>query len=656
VPPQEGIASAASRTNDAEFIASQYAEALKEEEAEALEESIFKATIVMALLALAITFIGGYILEMNHIHRLPEAGVGLIVGFLLAAIAKYSGNQQMLSDEKFDFEFFMVWLLPPIIFEAGFNMNASAFFANIGPTAFFAFVGTFASTFIVGGLVWAAGQAGLCYPMGMLAALVFGSLISATDPVTVLAVFQALGVKVDLFSMVFGESVLNDAVAIVLSRTLLSFNSPAVDVNAESIGNACLLFVTIFVGSTIIGVLYGVASALVYKKLDLRHHEETIFMEASLSMTFPWAAYYTSEALELSGIVTIMACGIVMAQYTRNNFSEEAVRLTAQAYKVVAMIAETYVFVYLGMASFSFPIFRLTGYRLVVVALLACFVGRLHIYIGSWGTNCMRKTDGTTLPPITPVWQFMMWFSGLRGGVAFALASVSYQAADFPKVCGGLEGAALAARTEKGECDPHMSDSLAILQTTLLIAAFTIFVFGGAITEVAVACDVLEPKKKRKKKVVAAPPPPKAGSFDAFNQAYLMPLLTFQKVAPVESGTRFADAIEKFAGDDFARSMEPENSLWDKAKAVQVAAAMRMNPNAKEIKDSLSSEQLETALKESGMGIKEANLEDRLDDLRAKLPSFSHTQLKKLLDEAGGNVEKAIRSAPRTGGGELEML
>ena len=56
---------------------------------------------------------------------------------------------------------------------------------------FFAFIGTFLSTFVVGGIVWYGGQLGLCYPMGLLASLTFGSLISATDPVTVLAVFQA---------------------------------------------------------------------------------------------------------------------------------------------------------------------------------------------------------------------------------------------------------------------------------------------------------------------------------------------------------------------------------------------------------------------------------------------------------------------------------
>ena len=96
------------------------------------------------------------------------------------------------------------------------------------------------------------------------------------------------------------------------------------------------------------------------------------------------------------------------------------VKLTAQAYKIVAMIAETYVFIYLGMATFAFPIFQRTGYMLFVVSLMACFVGRLHIYIGSWLTNCFRTKDGTTLPPISNVYMFIMWFSGLRGGVAFA--------------------------------------------------------------------------------------------------------------------------------------------------------------------------------------------------------------------------------------------
>ena len=168
------------------------AEAL-EKEAEEADEAMFKWTVVVGILSLAATFIIGQIIESKHITWMPEAGVGVLMGVIASGAAVFLGNDMMLAHEQFDFEFFMVYLLPPIIFEAGFNMNVKAFIDNIGPTMFYAFVGTFASTFIVGGIVWYAGQIGLCYPLGLLASLVFGSLISATDPVTVLAVFQVCG-------------------------------------------------------------------------------------------------------------------------------------------------------------------------------------------------------------------------------------------------------------------------------------------------------------------------------------------------------------------------------------------------------------------------------------------------------------------------------
>jgi len=258
--------------------------------------------------------------------------------------------------------------------------------ANIKPTMFFAFVGTFLSTFVVGGLTWYAGQLGLCYPMGLLASLTFGSLISATDPVTVLAVFQALGVNSDLFSMVFGESVLNDAVAIVLSQTLLSFL--VVPVSGASVMAAVRSFCVIFFGSTLIGVTSGILSSVAFKHLKLTIDNK--YVELAISFCFPWTGYFISEALEMSGIVAILACGMVMAAFTRRVMSQEAVALSSDAYKGIATIAETFVFVYLGMAVITFPIFHHTAWRLFGVATLACFVGRLHIYLGSALTNCFR--------------------------------------------------------------------------------------------------------------------------------------------------------------------------------------------------------------------------------------------------------------------------
>ena len=121
------------------------------------------------------------------LHPIPavRAAVGVLVGAGIAFVLSKLHDDAVLAYERFDFDFFIVWLLPPIIFEAGFNMDVQSFFRNIYPTIFFAFAGTFVSTFIIGGIVWGVGQLGLCYPMGLLSALSFGSVISATDPVTV---------------------------------------------------------------------------------------------------------------------------------------------------------------------------------------------------------------------------------------------------------------------------------------------------------------------------------------------------------------------------------------------------------------------------------------------------------------------------------------
>jgi len=452
-----------------------------------VEEVLFHYAVVVGIVSLGITFVVGHTLDVHGVHWMPEAAVGVLTGLVAAGLCKASGQTHLLADERFDFEFFMTFLLPPIIFEAGFNLQVTPFVRNLAPTAFFAFIGTFVSTFVVGGLVYLAGQAGLCYPMGGLAALTFGSLISATDPVTVIAVFQKIGVKADLFSMVFGESVLNDAVAIVLSKTLLLFTTE--EVSGESVLNAALLFVKIFAGSIAIGIAAGLLSSYVFKKLKLNDGHEHFTMEAALSFVFPWVSYFVAEALELSGLVAILLCGMAMATYTRHNFSHKGAVLTMRAYKAVAAIAETFVFVYLGMAMVAFPILEhISSLNLVALALLACFVGRLHIPVGAFLTNCARKTDGTTLPPISPAYQFIMWWSGLRGGVAFALAAKIYSDNSFPAQCGGGDELAGCAPF----LDSGMNDAEAILQTTMLIAAATIFVFGGSITHLALKANVME--------------------------------------------------------------------------------------------------------------------------------------------------------------------
>jgi hypothetical protein len=145
---------------------------------------------------------------------------------------------------RFDTEFFFLVLLPPVIFESGYTLNPETLFRNFDAISVFAFLGTFVSTLVVGFIMYGAGMAGLAYQytlrwvhfinsrMGnsrltcfvkLRDAMLFGSLISSTDPVTTLSIFSDMGLDPDLHAVVLGESLLNDAISIVLFEALFMF-------------------------------------------------------------------------------------------------------------------------------------------------------------------------------------------------------------------------------------------------------------------------------------------------------------------------------------------------------------------------------------------------------------------------------------------------
>ncbi|XP_013930411.1 PREDICTED: sodium/hydrogen exchanger 6-like [Thamnophis sirtalis] len=180
-------------------------------------------------------------------------------------------DNEMLRKVTFDPEVFFNILLPPIIFYAGYSLKRRHFFRNLGSILAYAFLGTAISCFMIGSIMY--GCVALMKVMGQLGGdfyftdcLFFGAIASATDPVTVLAIFHELQVDVELYALLFGESVLNDAVAIVLCSSIIAYqpagdNSHTFDVTAmfKSIG----IFLGIFSGSFAMGAATGVVTALI---------------------------------------------------------------------------------------------------------------------------------------------------------------------------------------------------------------------------------------------------------------------------------------------------------------------------------------------------------------------------------------------------------
>lgn len=165
----------------------------------------------------------------------------------------------------------------------------------------------------------------------------FGSLISAVDPVATIAIFNALHVDPVLNMLVFGESILNDAVSIVLTNTAEGLTRKNMsDVSGwQTFLQALDYFLKMFFGSAALGTLTGLISALVLKHIDLR---KTPSLEFGMMIIFAYLPYGLAEGISLSGIMAILFSGIVMSHYTHHNLSPVTQILMQQTLRTVAFL------------------------------------------------------------------------------------------------------------------------------------------------------------------------------------------------------------------------------------------------------------------------------------------------------------------------------
>ncbi|XP_025079099.1 sodium/hydrogen exchanger 9-like isoform X7 [Pomacea canaliculata] len=315
----------------------------------------------------------------------------------------------------FDPEIFFNVMLPVIIFEAGYSMKRRHFFRNLGAIMTYALIGTTISCLVVGGILY--GMTSLMYDISfnLTESIYFGAIISATDPVTVLAIFHDLHVDVDLYALVFGESVLNDAVAIVLSESVSVYGALAANdsFNAQSLFQSVGRFVGVFTGSFAIGGLFGVSTAFLTKFTKVK---EFPLLETALFFLMSYCSFQAAEAAAMTGIVAVLFCGITQAHYTYNNLSVESKIRTKQLFELGNFLAENFVFLYIGVSVFTLqPLRWHAGF--ILSSFLAVIIGRMmNVYPLTFLLNLGRSNK------IRPNFQHMMMFAGLRGAVAFALA------------------------------------------------------------------------------------------------------------------------------------------------------------------------------------------------------------------------------------------
>ncbi|CAI9108018.1 OLC1v1007531C4 [Oldenlandia corymbosa var. corymbosa] len=321
---------------------------------------------------------------------------------------------------EFDEQLFFIYLLPPIIFNAGFQVKKKQFFRNFSVITMFGALGTLISFCIIS---FGAKMLLGILDIGSLELrdyLAIGAIFSATDSVCTLQVLKQEETPF-LYSVVFGEGVVNDATAVVLFNAIQKFDLSHINLKiaAQFGGN----FLTLFITSTLLGIMVGLLCAYVIKELYFGRHSTD--REVSLMILMAYLSYVMAEVFNLSGILTVFFCGIVMSHYTWHNVTQSSRTTTKHAFATLSYVAEIFIFLYVGMDALDIEKWKFVrnspGKSIAVSAVLFVLVsiGRAaFVFPLSFLSNLARRSDKIELKQQVTIW----WAGLMRGAVSMALA------------------------------------------------------------------------------------------------------------------------------------------------------------------------------------------------------------------------------------------
>ena len=375
---------------------------------------------VVAIIILIFYTIAAPIFQKLNFHYLHESGICMIVGTLIALLSKYIGNTNDTLNNfvTFDDEMFFNIVLPPIIFSAGYNLKKRAFFKYFFYIVTFGIFGTVIVFGTVSALIHYSNKLNFFSPFNLEGKLIllFSSVIASTDTVAAMTFIKEDQMP-KLFSILFGEGVLNDAVCIVLYRILSNFDFENKSFNFWTILSIVGSFLMMFFFSCFIGIGGGLLCSFLLKLLRRVHLSRV--QETSFIIFFAFLTYLTTEMLHFSPIIALLFCGIFMSHYAFYNLSFQAREESSIVSKILSNIAEGFVFTYLGLTSISIShdSFCISFIILVFIFVL---VGR---FLAIYGISLILNIFKLKIFSFDMSERGITFFAGcIRGAIAFGLA------------------------------------------------------------------------------------------------------------------------------------------------------------------------------------------------------------------------------------------
>ena len=292
---------------------------------------------------------------------------------------------------------FMVFL-PGLLFEAGINIHIRHLKANLAPILLLAIIGILPAAFVAAYLVhWAVG-------IPLQAALIFGVLIAATDPISVLALFKEMGAPKRLGVIVESESLFNDGTAVVLFQILLAGMAGG----SLSIGDGIGRFLVVAVGGGALGVVLGYGVGKLTERIDEPR------LEIMLTTILAYGSFLLAEQLHVSGVIATVGAGLMIGNFGAATGMSSRTRVALWSFwEYWAFVINSIVFLMIGI---EVHIFDLIGHgAAIAIAIAAVLLGRIvAVYL-------LTPVGNVLSGPISWAWRHVLVWGGIHGSVSLAL-------------------------------------------------------------------------------------------------------------------------------------------------------------------------------------------------------------------------------------------
>jgi CPA1 family monovalent cation:H+ antiporter len=358
-----------------------------------MNETHFTITIFIVLLLIA----SGVAMVTRWI-AVPYTLALVLVGLLISPL-------RFLPVVHISPKLILLIFLPALLFEAAWNLRLEHLRENLAPILLLAVPGVLVSVGIVGTVL----HYGIGWPWAT--ALLFGAIISATDPVSVLAIFKKLGLPRRLNTIVEGESLINDGTAVVVFKIILALAAGA---TLETSTGGLLMdslreFIKVVLGGLAVGAIVGLTASALTARFDDR------LLEITLTTIAAYGSFLGAEGLHVSPVIAVLTAGLIIGNYGRRTGMSPTTQVAVNSFwEYAAFVVNSLVFLLVGLETQLGAMFAYSW--TIAWGVLALLLSRVVAVYG-----LMLLVNRIT-KPVPFRWQHVLFWGGLRGSLSIALA------------------------------------------------------------------------------------------------------------------------------------------------------------------------------------------------------------------------------------------